>query len=70
VVEGEGEAEEEDDEDDGLGGGVPDLFRMDQAGCQCRRAVNWGADLDWCFRSYIGKSEGLVISDPEFKAQV
>jgi hypothetical protein len=65
VVEGEGEAEEEDDDDEGVG---PDLFRMDQAGCQCPCYLIGWTNLGWCFRSCIGKSEGLVISDPEFKA--
>lgn len=33
MVDGDGDAEEEDEDDEGVG---PDLFRMDQAGCQFR----------------------------------
>jgi len=40
--EGEGEAEEEEDDDEGVG---PDLFRMDQAGCQFHEDFTGGLTL-------------------------
>ena len=62
MVEGEGEAEEED-----VGGVGPDLFRMDQADCQCCCGVEEKTDLGCRFRLCIGKSEGLYISGPHYK---